>query len=71
MTRSEHLAWAKQRAHEYVDRGDLATAITSMISDLGKHEAWQGNGFLGTMAMVAMVEPQTPFHIRKWIDGFN
>lgn len=71
MTRDEHLAWAKKRAHEYVDCGDLPNAINSMVSDLGKHEAWKDSPFIGTMVMVAMMEPQTPYHIGRWIDGFN
>ena len=37
MTRQEHLAWAKQRALEYCDRGELQHALDSLISDLGKH----------------------------------
>lgn len=41
MTRAEHLAWAKQRALEYVDRGELGYAIASMFSDLGKHPELQ------------------------------
>ena len=39
MTRAEHLAWAKQRALEYVDRGELQQALDSIISDTRKHPA--------------------------------
>lgn len=39
MDRAQHLAWAKARALEYVERGDLTNAIASLVSDLGKHEA--------------------------------
>ena len=39
MTRAEHLAWAKQRALEYVDRGELQHALDSIISDMRKHPA--------------------------------
>lgn len=38
MTRQEHLHWAKERALEYVAQGDLENAVTSMLSDLDKHE---------------------------------
>jgi hypothetical protein len=45
MMREEHLAWAKQRALEYVDLftreisfGQIASAVVSLISDLDKHE---------------------------------
>ncbi len=37
MTREEHLAWCKKRAHEYLDRGDIPNAIMSMMSDMNKH----------------------------------
>ena len=37
MTRKEHLEWCKARALEYLDRGDIQNAVTSMMSDLGKH----------------------------------
>ena len=36
MSRADHLAWAQERALEYVD-DDPAMAFTSLISDLGKH----------------------------------
>jgi hypothetical protein len=36
MTRSEHIGWAKKRALEYLDAGDLQQACASMVSDLGK-----------------------------------
>ena len=39
MTRAEHLAWAKKRALEHVDRGELQHALDSMISDMRKHPA--------------------------------
>lgn len=38
MTRAEHVAWAKERALEYVEAGQLTDAWTSLVSDLGKHE---------------------------------
>jgi hypothetical protein len=37
LTRAEHLQWAKARALEYVEAGDLANACASMLSDLSKH----------------------------------
>lgn len=36
-TRIEHLAWAKARALEYVELGELRHALNSLISDLRKH----------------------------------
>src|SRR5258708_4331059 len=41
MTRAEHIAWAKERALEYLpDRPDLAVA--SIVTDLTNHEATCG-----------------------------
>jgi hypothetical protein len=37
VTRDEHLEWCKQRAREYLQRGELANAVASMLSDLGTH----------------------------------
>ena len=36
-TREEHLKWCKERANEYLARGDISNGITSMLSDLDKH----------------------------------
>ena len=41
--RKKHLNWCKKRALEYVERGDVAQAWTSIVSDLGKHESTQGH----------------------------
>lgn len=74
MNRAEHLAWAKQRALEYVDRGDLQTAVISMASDLQKHEAWANSGMVIGMLVTeaAMFEiPKGPHAVRRWIEGFN
>lgn len=38
MTRDEHLQWCKDRAVEYVDRGELSMALASFTSDVRKHE---------------------------------
>lgn len=71
-TRTEHLAWAKQRALAYVDQGDLPNAIASMISDLGK---WEG-GALYPAALLRLLTvtgaiQKTPGEVRHWIEGFG
>jgi hypothetical protein len=38
--RAEHLAWAKQRALEYLDAGDIANAVTSMDNDAAAVRRW-------------------------------
>jgi hypothetical protein len=55
MTRQEHLDWAKQRALEYVERGDIPQAITSIGSDLEKHPETRGHKGtqLGVMLLMA------------------
>lgn len=42
MNAAEHFAWAKARAMEYVEMGDGGTALSSLISDLRKHEGTAG-----------------------------
>ena len=71
MERDEHLAWCKKRALEYVERGNCHEAVSSMLSDLGKHEAFRGGvydalGFAGLMEI-----SKGPAVVRYWIEGFN
>lgn len=72
ITRAEHLQWCKQRALEYVDRGDLPTAYASMVSDLGKHPETR-NHFaipLGTSLLLGG-HLENKFQMRNFINGFN
>ena len=41
MTHDEHLAWAKARALEYLEAGDIRNALASMAIDLDNHEAFK------------------------------
>ena len=71
-TRAEHLARAKQRALEYADRGETAYAMSSLISDLGKHPETAGHSGVELMAMLAMSGAfERPGELRKFIEGFN
>ena len=72
MTRAEHLAWAKRRALEYVDAGELANGVASMISDLKKHPELEDHAgiMLGTMYLAGGMM-RTLEEVRKWIEGFN
>ena len=72
MTRDEHIQWCKDRALEYLDRGDLANALASMLSDLSKHPETEKHAGIqmGVMMMMAgrlSTEPE----MRKFIEGFN
>lgn len=74
MTRDEHLAWAKQRALEYVDAGDLVNAVASMGSDLDKHPETKLDGAkMGTLMYVAMfrITEGDVQGVREWIEGFR
>lgn len=70
--RNEHLAWAKQRATEYLDQGDLANAVTSMSSDLSKHPDFNGPTYdmLNQLGMMELLNHNAS-GVRRWIDGFN
>lgn len=72
MTRDEHLAWCKKRAHEYIDQGDVTNAMASMTSDLSKHPETEGHSGI-TMGMMMLMSGNlsNPSEARRFIDGFN
>ena len=69
MNRDEYLAFAKVRAHEYVKRGDLSQAVTSMLSDLSKHEELRGIG--EKLSMLGLFAVRSRRETERFIDGFN
>src|SRR5712671_5011437 len=72
VTRQEHLDWAKQRALEYVDRGELAQAFASIVSDLSKHD--ETSGHLGIELGASLLFSgflSTPEAMKEFIMGFN
>lgn len=72
MRRAEHLAWCKQRALEYVDRGDVTNAYASMASDLGKHPETAGHAAIALGVKLMMIgDLKTPDSMRRFINGFN
>jgi hypothetical protein len=72
VTRAEHLAWCKQRALEYVDRGDTQQAFASMASNLGKHPETAGHSALQLGMMLLMGgHLNSPQKMREFIEGFN
>lgn len=72
MTRAEHLAWCKQQALEYIDRGEIQDGITSMISDMSKHPQTE-NPSLNRLTMMLLIggHLSTPEEARKHINGYN
>ena len=73
MTREEHLKWCKDRAPEYVKTGDFNQAVTSMLSDLGKHEDTRASsqGICAQLGMFELMHGPTREKITKFINGFN
>ena len=72
MTRAEHLAWAKERALEYVDAGDLNNAFASMCSDLRKHPDTKDHVGAGLGMMLLLGgRLSTVREMREFIDGFQ
>ena len=72
MTRNEHLEWCKHRALEYLDKGDIQNGITSMLSDMNKHEETK----LGAGNILAMLGMQAIMNndmaaARRFVVGFN
>lgn len=70
-TREEHLALAKERALEYVQRGELSLAVASMTSDLTKHSEFNNE----TTAVMSRMGIMEIYYGRdavvSWINGFN
>ena len=75
MTRQEHLQWCKDRAMEYVNKGDLLNGATSMMSDLEKHdETRQKPGSaLSMLGIMAAQQAQNGDRdgVVRYIKGFN
>lgn len=72
MTREEHLDWCKERAHKYLARGDLRNAVTSMMSNLTKHDETASlvRGEMGILGLAALMSNEADF-VRRYIDGFH
>jgi hypothetical protein len=69
-TRDEHLEWCKQRAREYLDRGELADAVASMASDMGEHPECGVNDYLVAVAMLHVANLDAAM-LRRWVEGFR
>lgn len=67
-SKDEDLEWAKNRAMEYLRRGEVRNAVLSMISDLEKiGDSRHSNPMIGAMAMMAMNDAE---EAEKFITGF-
>ena len=69
--RAEHLVWCKRRALEYLDRGDIPNAITSMLSDLNKHDETRAVGEKMSMLGLFAIQSGDIGDARRFIEGFR
>jgi hypothetical protein len=72
MDRDEHLACCKQRALQYVDRGEIMEGLTSMFSDVTKHPDMKNHKGvdIGVMMMAGGML-RSAADARRFIEGFN
>ena len=69
MNRDEHLEWCKVRAREYLQRGEPADAVASMLSDLHKHEDFVG--IADKLGMLGLLAATSPHEAKRFIEGFR
>lgn len=69
--KNEHLKWCKSRALEYVDNGDNQQAMSSMISDLRKHEDFEATARACFPLGLIALQSGSSHEMRKFIEGFN
>lgn len=71
MTRQQHLEWCKKRALEYLDKGDVQNAVTSMMSDMQKHDETKFNSPTLNMLGIMAIRSGDIHEARRYIVGFN
>jgi hypothetical protein len=67
MSKADHLAWAKRRAFEHVDDGDMRQAMISFHSDLSKHVDTRGEASHSFVALL-LLQNGTAEELRDWIE---
>ena len=67
-TRAEHVAWAKARALEYLERDEIRQAITSFVSDMNKHDECRMSAGWNTLCMMLMIQNDAEA-VRQFIEG--
>jgi hypothetical protein len=70
-TYDEHIEWCKQRAMEYLNRGDLVNAVASMTSDLNKHNGTRNINAYILLLGAMRAQEQDADGVRRWIEGFR
>ncbi len=72
VTRAEHLQWCKDRAMQYVKKGDYQQAFASMGSDLNKHPETANHSAMKLGLMLLMGEQLNSMNkMSNFIEGFN
>jgi hypothetical protein len=72
MTREEHLAWCKRRALQYIDRGEIAEGLKSMISDMEKHPQTSCPELHTlTVGLMAIGDLDTVDKARRHVEGYR
>jgi len=69
MDREEHLEWCKQRAYEYLDKGDTETAYASFITDMKTHPETANH--IGLELGIRILVSGNMDNMRKFIKDFN
>ena len=67
MDKAEHLAWAKERALEYLP--DVSQASASFISDLNKHDDLRGHPVVELFGMEMFAGTLNEPECRRLIEG--
>ena len=78
MDRFEHLEWAKSRAIELIDKGEMLNAVNSMTADMKEHPELKslhvdGMFSITVMSMALFSRGRTPskLEMKRFILGFN
>lgn len=69
--REEDLAFAKKRAIEYIEHGDLTGAIDSMASDLTKWNIADPHLVAMMCLTIRMNANLTAQEVKSWVEGWN
>ncbi len=70
LDRTEHVESCKKRAREYLDQGDVANAIASILSDMPKHSECGVNPMLAAFGIM-IAQRNDVREARRFIEGFN
>lgn len=71
-TREEHVNWAKTRANEYIQIGQLTNALDSVASDLTKHSETKEHPAIELSMKLRFIGAlSTCEQVQRFIDGIN